>query len=743
MNISTLEKNLKNLETIFDQFADVCDGHAKEIKNNKCTYTSAKVRAHFDSMQDRERLLKVGIIGRVKAGKSSLINSLLFNGKEILPKAATPMTAALTSIGYSEKFTAKVEFFSQDDLQTLRQKAESYELELDKCIAEQKEEYLKRQQQRSPNSMGQPAIDEARLHTMAQRTLDEREPTLKAAADLYGRVRRSSVNYNDLLPNQVLEAASEAELNKELYNYVGSEGKYMPFTKTLHIGLPLPSLNELLVVDTPGLNDAVASREQRTYEMLKECNVVFIVSPAGQFLNAQDLELAERLTKRDGIQEIYIVASQIDTQLHGSERQKHKGQLPEVIRSLQIILADQAASTLRNQDNHVLKAIAEHQKTRLFVTSGMCQTLLAQPAAEWDEMAQHTNQLLQKNYSDYFNAPEQRVTYLEMLAGRQDLLNTISKVHQQKLAIFEKQTSDFLKAQQTSIYEAVTMLTEHFLKKAKKIESTELLTATKRVEELTKIRNKGIKTTDNIFKDQIDELTYSLSNKLRASVHKYTDSVQSNMCEAEGSVTEVERREKDGILSGLARFFLGGGYENINKTYTTLNAHEVRRSLEKMHHFIEKTLLNDTKSHLNKWRGDLVIALISKLRDSVGDNHVDGETLNSACRTAVSSLPPFSDPQLSKLPSSLAKSGKLKGYEAESYIKDAGDYLSSLFRESNQYVETLLLNVNQVSNFDMGTRLFNSLQEETQQLLNMVENKRLSIDKLKVVAGKLQKLNHE
>ncbi len=46
-------------------------------------------------MQAENRGLKVGIIGRVKAGKSSLLNALIFEGKDVLPKAATPMTLVL------------------------------------------------------------------------------------------------------------------------------------------------------------------------------------------------------------------------------------------------------------------------------------------------------------------------------------------------------------------------------------------------------------------------------------------------------------------------------------------------------------------------------------------------------------------------------------------------------------------------------------------------------------------------
>ena len=51
----------------------------------------------------KNRKLNIGVIGQVKAGKSSFLNTLLFGGKEILPKASTPKTATLTKMEYAEK----------------------------------------------------------------------------------------------------------------------------------------------------------------------------------------------------------------------------------------------------------------------------------------------------------------------------------------------------------------------------------------------------------------------------------------------------------------------------------------------------------------------------------------------------------------------------------------------------------------------------------------------------------------
>lgn len=62
---------------------------------------------------EENRKLRIGIVGQVKAGKSSFLNALLFEGKEILPHAATPMTAALTKIEYAENPYAVVHYYTK------------------------------------------------------------------------------------------------------------------------------------------------------------------------------------------------------------------------------------------------------------------------------------------------------------------------------------------------------------------------------------------------------------------------------------------------------------------------------------------------------------------------------------------------------------------------------------------------------------------------------------------------------
>ncbi len=77
-------------------------------------------------MQAENRGLKVGIIGRVKAGKSSLLNALIFDGKDVLPKAATPMTASLTILKYAQNLSAEVQFYNEKDMEELKRDHERY-----------------------------------------------------------------------------------------------------------------------------------------------------------------------------------------------------------------------------------------------------------------------------------------------------------------------------------------------------------------------------------------------------------------------------------------------------------------------------------------------------------------------------------------------------------------------------------------------------------------------------------------
>ena len=59
-------------------------------------------------------------------------------GNDILPKAATPMTAALTIMEYSENVSAEVDFFTQQDIDEIKVKYDLFQKALDSKVKRKK-----------------------------------------------------------------------------------------------------------------------------------------------------------------------------------------------------------------------------------------------------------------------------------------------------------------------------------------------------------------------------------------------------------------------------------------------------------------------------------------------------------------------------------------------------------------------------------------------------------------------------
>ncbi|GAA9131016.1 hypothetical protein BTM343_05580 [Helicobacter pylori] len=137
-----------------------------------------------------------------------------------------------------------------------------------------------------------------------------------------------------------------------MYQFVGKEGKFMPYTKAVQISLNNPNLKSLEIIDTPGVNDPIVSRETRTKALLKECDVVFVIIPSGNFLTDSDMDLFDRVSNKEGIQRVYFVASQADSAVcTPSEVQNYRHHLPTALENTQ--------KTLSSQLNNVMKALIQ------------------------------------------------------------------------------------------------------------------------------------------------------------------------------------------------------------------------------------------------------------------------------------------------------------------------------------------------------------------------------------------------
>lgn len=226
-------------------------------------------RIKTEDFYQENRKLNIGVVGQVKAGKSSFLNTLLFNGEDILPKASTPKTAALTKMEYSDQNVIQVEYYSPEEWEVLEDNA---------------------------------AVD-----------LDDEVYT--SAREIMGMVRRNGLEPSPYLEKRYEEVRFDTytDLILDLNQYVGEDGKFTPMVKAVTLYLNKEEFRGLSIVDTPGLNDPIASRTIRTKEFMELCDVVFFLSQSGSFLDKSDWILLSSQLPHKGVKKLVLIGSKYDS----------------------------------------------------------------------------------------------------------------------------------------------------------------------------------------------------------------------------------------------------------------------------------------------------------------------------------------------------------------------------------------------------------------------------------------------
>lgn len=251
------------------------------------------------------RLLKIGIVGEIKAGKSSFLNSLIFDGQDLLPKASTPMTAALTKINYSKENLAKIVFYSEKDWEGVKEYARQYDI----CLDNKYQEY---QSKMTDENMLRTVPIPIQSKEEYQAVCNESIPIqYRSCRELVDLSEKTSINIDDWLGNEKVINCSN--LAKELDEYIGAEGKYTAIVKHVELGMNNELLDGIEIIDTPGMNDPIVSRGETTKKFLQNCDVVFLLSYAGQFLTQEDISFMAETLPREGVKNIVIIGSKLDS----------------------------------------------------------------------------------------------------------------------------------------------------------------------------------------------------------------------------------------------------------------------------------------------------------------------------------------------------------------------------------------------------------------------------------------------
>ena len=279
------QQNLKQFDHFSEQ-VEVLIGNLQDVSNDKDKEQLEQFNANFkrkiEDFFSANRKLNIGVIGQVKAGKSSFLNTVLFDGKEILPKASTPKTATLTKMEYSDENIIEIEYYSREDWEVIEDNA------------------------------AQADILDGEIFTSARELVD--------------MVTDNGIDVDEKLKQGIeqLRFNTYEDLIAQLNQYVGEDGKYTPLVKAVTLYLNKEDFKGISIVDTPGLNDPIVSRTLRTKEFIEVCDVVFFLSQSSSFLDKSDWELLSAQLPQKGVKKLVLIASKYDSGIRDVLREEAK-----------------------------------------------------------------------------------------------------------------------------------------------------------------------------------------------------------------------------------------------------------------------------------------------------------------------------------------------------------------------------------------------------------------------------------
>lgn len=753
MQIPNIETSIARLQSILENhqnllFSNDAERYLSELKSLRKNYY-----INVEAAQKEGRNLKIAVVGQMKAGKSSFLNALLFP-IDVLPKAATPMTAALTRLGYAEQPYAEIEFYSVEDWKGIEQSAQAYQTQYKKIEqelnTEQKEQAPKGLfgQMRKLNSLTKPS------ETASSLLIESKiSPELRSSHELVQMAK--NLNLHDYLGTKKrIHAESLEDLALQLKRYVGSQGEYTAITKMFSIYIDDKRLQGIEVYDTPGFNDPVISRGQQTREFLGQCDVVFLLSIINQFLTVADLKLLREQLTSAGIDNkaVYLIGSQRDLVFRMDRDILVKAQLmaqkyPVELRSQATIAAMMQLLDLKVQQMAETQ-ISQHlnnpdldpaSKALLNVINQTKPELISALSWRIAEGLPQLNDELQEQYDALCHD-----TQFTFEANQLREFSNLQKLHvllkQQKLRKHE-----LLQAKLGNIENALAQRVETIrLELLKQIEQKVGLLEKNSIESLL---NQKQKTEYHLQcgKSKIDLVIYDESLKIKTKLNILIQQLKAeqylflNIETLEEKSVEFEKFKKEGFWAELAREFGLGGYGHREKVIVTPYA-RVQDSIEQLELFAQNSVsalqmqLTEIVD-ITTIRKQVTLAAINLFDTSDPDFDIDFFKVQvSECLSQFT--PPELDIDIDKITDRLVSNFGL-GHVTNDQIHSLKKYHKNAVQQLSEHIQQLAEEIQQdiQEYFDdlrqiLVDRIINAIQQNLESMMLDIQQKEASLKRL-------------
>jgi GTP-binding protein EngB required for normal cell division len=489
-----------------------------------------------------EDTITIGVIGQMKAGKSTFLNALLF-GKEVLPAASTPMTAALTEITYGEIASIEAEFYTRDEWEQIK-------IDADK---------------------------------------PEDTPKVQAAKELVEKSGKLGGQLNSLLGSKKKAAFGD------LMDYVGAEGKYVAITKSAKIVYPLDMLKGMQIVDTPGFNDPVVSREERSMQFLAKADVVILLLYSGRAFDETDSKIIFEKVRGVGVGKIIIAINKYDVDIE-------KGEIEE---NLQNYVKEKIRKTVSEKNDETLNKLLGNPNPILF--SAYMALLAKKPLSEIqkDETEYfHYKRLCNDVFSDMIHS-QQDMFEKSRLAILQGEIDTLLK--KEKVEILVDKSLNFIKAKiDTKRADYDKGITEYSEKiKTLSLNPEEL---EEKQHDAERAQKKIARTIDSMETDLKDFVSEKITNTVR-NLGKKRNAAITNMQHSieSANVAEEAQSRVNVVLMDIQQEFKDE-FEELNRKLKTELRAKSEDTISEMSDIIERFFSDDeekSKDYINSCKSEL------------------------------------------------------------------------------------------------------------------------------------------
>ena len=751
-DLATMQKKLTGIKQKLERLKADYPGLADEMLTSINGFETAAV-----NKMEEGRLLSISIVGRVKSGKSSLLNALLFDGENVLPQAATPMTAALTFIRYAPECRAEIEFFSSEDWSVFVRQAKEY----DAICAEAKAELIAEDEERMKRAKSSGRIVSCREIT-EQRIADRAKAKLNenfiAAHELVEMAEREDLNLDKLLGSEpvIIKAKDPVALSGKLEEYVGAHGKYTPIVCSTAIYINDPRLDGYEIIDTPGTNDPVISRGQRTKQHLKNTDVVLAMSNASNFFNQSDLELLSQNLPQCGVKDFLLLASQFDLTVSEHENKIPRDLPPykrlvkgfvDVQKVVQESFHDRVEQIARQA---VQQKNGDAEKWNfLLSTKAICVSSMAFILARhWDKLTDKEKENLAR-----FNEIIPGYTFdrkmLEDFSRMDQVHKELDNVKAKKMQIIAESLKNHVEAGKKGFAEQARSLRNSVQASIEALESKDVAQLARELKVQTTRLEKGRSSLEGCFEDAIfgaHEKFAAILSEIRQSKAQFANlTVQSE------SHTEYRTHDEYRGGTGFLDWLLGPKQVTRAHTVTTryADAYEAVDQVESFANQSRSMLENAIRSAVNvsELKNNISDAILDLFENGTEDVDLDmlKEQIKSAVRRITIPDADFGDIDYSASITSKFSGSRVEDSDIDSLRAAQRAALNAVISDLEKKAKEKTSAIEKCLKTTMETfvnQLIGDLKADNEKLAEQLKNKEASLKHLKTlipVAAEIEK----